>query len=229
MLWVDYPNDMTMRPVRPKQEVDALKQDILSKALKLITQEGFDSLTMRRLGRELGMTAPNLYNYYRSKEEIYLTLMLQGFTLLKNDLICVVNESPDLVSQARDLMKGYLRFALENPEYYQLMFSSQGPKAQAYEGTEVEGLSRQEFAAGMEVADYAETFLKGLLDYVGLDTDHRQRLNMLIEVWSLLHGMASLHLTGNTHYLTDAPLETYDHIIAQLLERFINPGKTIRK
>ncbi|MDV7401519.1 helix-turn-helix domain-containing protein, partial [Arthrospira platensis SPKY1] len=79
-----------MRPVRPRQEVEALKQNILNTALKIITQEGFDSLTMRRLGRELGMTAPNLYNYYRSKDEIYMTLMLQGFMQLKQALMQVV-------------------------------------------------------------------------------------------------------------------------------------------
>lgn len=208
-----------MRPVRPRQEIEALKQNILNMALKLITQEGFESLTMRRLGRELGMTAPNLYNYYRSKDEIYLTLMLQGFMQLKQALMQVVINEPDILAQARGIMRGYLVFGLENPEYYQLMFASHAPKAQAYEGTEIEGLSRQEFAASMEVAEYAEEYVRRVMEHIGVSTTPRQRRTMLIELWSLLHGMLSLHLTGNTQFLTDHPLDTYEHIIDLLLQR----------
>ncbi len=210
-----------MRPVRPPEEVEELKQKILDVALDLIVSEGFDALTMRRLGKCLGMTAPNLYNYYRGKDEIYITLMIQGFNKLRKHLIEVAEAETDPVARGKAIMRGYIDFGFNHSQHYELMFSSHGPKAQEFKGTEIEELSEQEFALSMEVAKFAETCIQLVLEKVGLESTDEQRRTMLIELWSLLHGMVSLHLTGNTYYLTDKPVETYEHILDLLLERFI--------
>ncbi|WP_020407088.1 TetR/AcrR family transcriptional regulator [Hahella ganghwensis] len=211
-----------MRPVRPPEEVEELKQKILDVALNLIVTEGFDALTMRRLGKNLGMTAPNLYNYYRGKDEIYITLMIQGFNRLRQHLINVAEAESDPVARGKAIMRGYIDFGLSHSQHYELMFSSHGPKAQEFKGTDVEELSAQEYTLSMEVARFAETCIQLVLDKVGLDSTEEQRRTMLIELWSLLHGMVSLHLTGNTYYLTDTPVDTYEHILDLLLERFID-------
>ncbi len=210
-----------MRPVRPREQVDEIKHHILDSALQIITREGFNALTMRRLGRDLGMTAPNLYNYFRSKDEIYITLMIQGFTRLKTALLEAAEQTSGPLEKARAVMHGYLQFGLTQAQHYELMFSSHAPKFREYRGTEIEPLSAQEYALSMEVAAFAETYLQLALDAVGLNASSEQRKTMLIELWSLLHGMISLHLTGNTSYLTDCALETYEHILDLLLERFI--------
>ncbi len=210
-----------MRPVRPVEEVEELKQKILDVALHLIVSEGFKALTMRRLGKSLGMTAPNLYNYYRGKDEIYITLMIQGFSKLRQYLVKVAEEHHNPVARGRAVMRGYIEFGLNHSQHYELMFSSHGPKAQEFKGTEVEDLSEQEYALSMEVARFAETCIQLVMDKVGLPVTDEQRRTMLIELWSLLHGMVSLHLTGNTSSLTDSPVTTYEHILDLLLERFI--------
>lgn len=211
-----------MRPVRPQEQVDELKQRILDAALRIITREGFEALTMRRLGRDLGMTAPNLYNYFSNKDEIYITLMIQGFTRLRETLITVGQAHAHPMTRGREIMRAYLQFGLSQPQHYELMFSSHGPKSAEFQGTAVESLSAQEHALSMEVAAFAETCLQTVLDEVGLSATPAQRRTMLVEVWSLLHGMVSLHLTGNTRYLIANPLETYEHILDLLLERFVN-------
>ncbi|WLQ12586.1 TetR/AcrR family transcriptional regulator [Hahella aquimaris] len=211
-----------MRPVRPPEEVEQLKRNILDVALRLIVQEGFAALTMRRLGKALGMTAPNLYNYYQSKDEIYVTLMIQGFSKLRAYLMKRADAEQDAIARGRAIMRGYIEFGLSQPEHYELMFSSHAPKFREYKGTDIEPLSNQEYALSMEVANFAETCLQSVLDRVGLNASSDQRRTMLIELWSLLHGMVSLHLTGNTAYLTDTPLETYEHILDLLLQRFVD-------
>lgn len=210
-----------MRPVRPRQEVEALKQRILDTALQLITQEGFGGVTMRSLGRELGMTAPNLYNYYGSKDEIYMTLMLQGFIRLKASLVEGVSPDAPVRVQARDFMLSYLRFGLEHPEHYQLMFSSHAPKAPAYKGTEIEGLSQLEFDTSMEIVSHAEGFAKNVLEALGISSNKAQRRALIIELWSLLHGMISLRHSSNSQYLTDNPVQTYEDIVGSVLDRIL--------
>jgi AcrR family transcriptional regulator len=55
-------------PRRP-EEIEAEKQRILGEALKIITESGYQGLTMRGLGQRLGMAAKTIYNYFQNKDE----------------------------------------------------------------------------------------------------------------------------------------------------------------
>ncbi len=46
------------------------RERIVAAALKLMDEEGLEAVTMRRIGRELGVEAMSLYNHVRDKEEI---------------------------------------------------------------------------------------------------------------------------------------------------------------
>ena len=52
------------RNTRSSEEIETIKTKILDAALAILFEEGFDDLSMRKLGRKLGMTAANIYNYY---------------------------------------------------------------------------------------------------------------------------------------------------------------------
>ena len=46
------------------------RERVLEAGLSLVDREGLDALTMRRLGRELGVEAMSLYSYVRSKQDL---------------------------------------------------------------------------------------------------------------------------------------------------------------
>jgi AcrR family transcriptional regulator len=75
-----------MKTARGKAEISQIRKNILEKALDIIAAKGLDGLTMRSLAKKTGMTAPNLYNYFSSKDEIYIHLVIQGFEMLYQDL-----------------------------------------------------------------------------------------------------------------------------------------------
>ena len=52
---------------------------MLRAALDLVDREGVDALTMRRLGRELGVEAMSLYGYVDSKEDLIEGVVEQVF------------------------------------------------------------------------------------------------------------------------------------------------------
>jgi TetR/AcrR family transcriptional regulator, tetracycline repressor protein len=52
---------------------------VLRAALDLVDREGLDALTMRRLGRELGVEAMSLYGYVDSKEDLIEGVVEQVF------------------------------------------------------------------------------------------------------------------------------------------------------
>src|SRR3990170_6747539 len=55
----------------PKRRRDPLTRErIVRAALQLMDQEGLEAVTMRRIGRELGVEAMSLYNHVKDKEDI---------------------------------------------------------------------------------------------------------------------------------------------------------------
>ncbi len=65
-----------------RDKINNTKEKILDVALKLIIEEGFNKLSMRKIAARLGITAANIYNYYSSKDEINLMIRVRGFEML---------------------------------------------------------------------------------------------------------------------------------------------------
>jgi AcrR family transcriptional regulator len=55
------------------------RERVLRVALELVDAEGAEALTMRRLGRELGIEAMSLYGYVRSKQDLVEGVVEQVF------------------------------------------------------------------------------------------------------------------------------------------------------
>ena len=57
--------------MRTVKDPDTRKQEILSGALLVFAQKGYDKTTISDIARELGISQGLCYRYYASKEEIY--------------------------------------------------------------------------------------------------------------------------------------------------------------
>lgn len=71
----DPPSSSKPRP--REQRASDTRARICEASLAIVTSEGFEALTMQRLGRELGCAAGGIYRYFPSKSDIVLAL-LQG-------------------------------------------------------------------------------------------------------------------------------------------------------
>lgn len=59
------------RPQRPRREQPALSRDqIVTEAMALLDAEGFDALSMRKLGSRMGAGATSLYTHVANKDEL---------------------------------------------------------------------------------------------------------------------------------------------------------------
>lgn len=208
-----------MKKPRSEKEVEKVKGNILKKALAIITDEGFSSLTMRKLATSAGMTAPNLYNYFSNKDEIYLTLVITGFEKLQKSLKTAEQGSSDPMMRAKALMDAYVRFGIQNSAYYDIMFTRSLPKYNDYVGTPHENLSRIEYTISMEIAGLA---LKAVLDVrAGMDEQAGDDgVKDVVKVWCMLHGMVSLHNSHIIGYVADDAGALYNRIIEELIDTF---------
>jgi len=203
-----------MKIARKEKEVEQVRQKILDAALDIIVKEGFDALTMRKLGSRIGMTAPNIYNYYSGKDALYISIVIKGFEMLHQALESAFHQTDDKLKRARALINAYVTFGMEKPSYYDIMFTRPTPKYNDYLGTPHEKLSAVELKISMEIADLA---MRATTDILGKEADPEIVQMRVIQIWSLLHGMVSLNNSKVVSYVAENPA----HVYAKILDEFI--------
>lgn len=94
-----------------------LSRDIvLSAALKLVDAEGLEALSMRRLGKELGVEAMSLYNHVPSKSALLDGLIEQAIARLEPP-----DPDKEWPEQVRQMAHSYRAMANRHPHIVQLI------------------------------------------------------------------------------------------------------------
>jgi AcrR family transcriptional regulator len=77
-------------PIQPLSRRDRLraatKDEIVQTARRLLVRDGPEAVSLRAIAREMGMTAPGLYRYFTSREELVRHLCADIFTELRDDI-----------------------------------------------------------------------------------------------------------------------------------------------
>ncbi|MFR9751432.1 TetR/AcrR family transcriptional regulator [Nocardia sp. 004] len=96
-------------------------------ATTLLVEQGPDAVTLRAIARELGVTAPALYRYYRSLEDLLERLRLDFCADLAEELTAEIATLPDDgVVQFFAICRGFRRWALAHSREFTLVFASPG-------------------------------------------------------------------------------------------------------
>lgn len=93
------------------------RRRILSAFLQLATTRGFESVTMRTLGRELDMKAPSLYSSFPHGKDEIVAESLRWFThSFARDLLSAVEETASAEDYWAALVRFHLAQQLQRPE-----------------------------------------------------------------------------------------------------------------
>jgi AcrR family transcriptional regulator len=203
-----------MKTARGKTEIRQIREKILEKALAIIATKGLDGLTMRSLAKKTGMTAPNLYNFFTGKDEIYIHLVIRGFEMLDQNLRAAAALHKDAVERLRAMISAYLAFGISHPRYYDIMFTRATPKYNDYIGTPLEKMSAVEYKISMDIAALALDAAKAVM---GPDAPEDLLTLRLVEIWSLMHGMITLNNSQVMGYVADRP----ENIFQKIIDEFI--------
>ena len=102
---------------------DQQRDRILECACELYVQDGLDGFSMRKLARDVGVTAPALYRHYQNKEHVLADVVRAAYREFTAYLYrALEGRTPgERLSRAG---QGYLDFALEHPRWYEILFTS---------------------------------------------------------------------------------------------------------
>lgn len=126
---------------------------ILTAALDRIDREGLDRLSMRRLGRDLGVEAMSLYNYFASKEA-----MLDGVVaLMLSEMRLPGPEISDWQARIKAIARCFRDIALRHPNAFPL-FTARPVAAYASGRALAEATISTFVGAGFPVPDAIRAF-----------------------------------------------------------------------
>jgi AcrR family transcriptional regulator len=98
-----------------------LRAAILESARELFATEGYQSVSMRRIGRKAGCSPMAVYRHFASKQELLLSICEESFAHMLRNL---ERPHPDLplVEQLRIRMAVFIRFCAAHPSHYRLIY-----------------------------------------------------------------------------------------------------------
>ncbi len=102
------------------------REEIASVALRLFLNEGFASVSMRRLGKEVGLTPMALYRYYPSKLDILARLWGHIIGKAFEDVTAATRDCMDPREVLRKAAQAYAGYWRENTHHYHLVFMNAG-------------------------------------------------------------------------------------------------------
>lgn len=98
-----------------------LSRAILDAARALVAGDGYASLSMRKVARHVGCSPGAIYLYYESKDALYAALIDEAVGLLI-DAYRPAEGIADPVERLEAFCRTYVRFALDYPELYKVMY-----------------------------------------------------------------------------------------------------------
>ena len=101
-----------------------LRQALVDAACRHLLESGADTLSLRALARELGVSQTAPYRHFESKNALFAAVASHGFMLLVDQLNTAQKMQPDTRESLIEVGLAYIRWSETNPEKYQLCFDS---------------------------------------------------------------------------------------------------------
>jgi len=106
------------------QEHSETRRAILSGARRLLAAGGTETLTMRRLAQDVGLTATAIYHYFESKDDLVSAVVEEGFRSFGAQLEAAAASFPaGSLERIAAIGEAYVRFGLEHREHFQILFN----------------------------------------------------------------------------------------------------------
>jgi AcrR family transcriptional regulator len=185
-------------------EGELLHSEILDAAERLLIETGSEeAVSIRRIAEAVGVTPPSIYLHFADKDGLILAVCERQFAELHRVMEEAVVGVDDPLDELYQRGKAYVRFGLEHPEQYRILFMRGASEAMAAAD---ESRIRKASAFDNLVDAVARCVDSGALPK-GTDP-----FAVGLELWSVVHGVTSLIISKPTFGWPDADAFT-DHLL----------------
>lgn len=192
-----------------------LRRALLQAAIELLAEGGPANLTMRGAAQRAGVSPAAPYRHFTDKRAMLAAVAEEGFLALERSCAAAV-EGCDIDPVQVYWRRGvaYVRFAIENPAHYRVMFGPEIPDKRGYEGL---------FVAAAAAYEALRESLRACV-VAGLFAEDQVETRAM-RAWSIVHGLASLFIDGQFGPVPrDQFLERVESVLQLEAEVFENPS-----
>lgn len=226
-----------VRPVKKKQ-IPNLQEAIKETAWKQIAASGAPALSLRAVARELKITAPAIYNYFPSRDDLVTALIIDAYTSFGDCQISAGDAvaEDDAVERLRAIGMAYRQWAVEYPQRYQLIFGTPIP---GYEAPMLKTLPSAARSLSALVGVIEDLRVRGMLNaesFPSVQSEYEAQfevwkgyagnydifsLSVAMIVWSRVHGLVSLEIAGNMPPFGVDGAALYQYEIESIIRQFV--------
>jgi AcrR family transcriptional regulator len=180
-----------------------LRRTLIDTALEVIATGGPGQLSLRALARSAGVSHAAPAHHFGDKSGVFTAIATEGFELLYESQVRT-SEGVDPVDSLFPLAVNYVLFAIDHPSHYEVMWRedlyNRGDPALVAARQQVFEVFYQSVAAGTG------------------ELDPLQFRGAVAAAWSVVHGFATLWLSGNlTEFLGTDAVAASDEVARGLL------------
>lgn len=158
-----------------------LREALLEAAIRLIAEVGPDGFTLREVARRAGVSHNAPYRHFPEQKDLLAAVAAQGFRELNQAMRDAAKHHRDSVGRLKRAGLAYVKFALDRPEHFTVMF-------------DVPPALKQDDPCDAEAAEQAFGTLLSLVKHCQeegrLPGDDTHQFALL--AWSMVHGIAKL-------------------------------------
>ncbi|MFL1432638.1 MULTISPECIES: TetR/AcrR family transcriptional regulator [unclassified Nocardiopsis] len=154
-----------------------LRAACLRAARELLEEDGGAALSLRAVARRAGVSATAPYRHFEDRDALVSAVAAQGYLELA-EYLSAAHPSPRTPDDLAEIAIAYVRFALERPAMFRVMFAEP-----------CDPDNEERIAATAAIWEYVQGIVHGV--FPGVDPEA-----LSVGVWSLVHGLAFLYLDG---------------------------------
>ncbi|MFT2091463.1 TetR/AcrR family transcriptional regulator [Paraglaciecola sp. 2405UD69-4] len=165
-----------------------LRSTLINEATAILKESGVEGLSLRKLADKAGVSRTAPYHHFKDKNQLLCTIAEQGFVRWQNDAESIFNRD-DLSAHKkyRAFFHGYIQYAADNPELYDLMFGRTIWK-QNSATEELKGVAFPCFHHQVEMTKRWQS--------QGVIPNNENTLRLSQVTWGTMHGIARLLIDG---------------------------------
>ena len=112
---------------KPKGDGHLRRAEILEAAERIFVAEGYEGATIRKIADEVGVSSTALYMHFPDKGCILLEISERTILQLLERNAEIAGKPMDAASRVKLMLDSYMRWGLEHPNAYLLVFSTVTP------------------------------------------------------------------------------------------------------
>ena len=175
-------SDAARRPRARKGDGERLRDEILRATEQLLIRTGDqNAVSVRAIAEAVGVTPPSIYLHFADKNELIFAVSTEHFLALDAAIESAALTATDPMDELRVRGLAYVRFGIEHPEQYRILFMSR-PSAVPEGWTPDTMLDNAAFSHHLEAVQRA--FPSVADPYL-----------VAIGFWASVHGVVSLRIS----------------------------------